>query len=192
MGATDKQTRDEVADRARYALDRLDGIRKVVDSPHASPEAVRRAYEEWNTKALEVLLRAVACWGRDGEAADDATVTLAVDDPIEEEPVDELDELRASCGFLHVRLRRDAMELAFAGNMGNGMHDVDDRMIRLGLFPVDAIRDLPSFCESGCPDYLYEASVAIPDLPEPLLRKVSALAGRIREKNGKDAFVPLT
>lgn len=188
MGATDKQMRNEIAGRARYALDRLDGIRKAADSPHSSPEAVRRAYEEWNTKALEVLLRAVACWGQDDGEVGDA----AVDDPVEEEVVSELDELRASCGFLHVRLRKESMELAFAGNMGNRLHDVDDRMIRLGLFPVDAIRNLPSFCERGCPDYLYEASVSVSDLPEPLLRKVSALAGRVREKSGEDAFVPLT
>ena len=80
MEVTDKQTRNEIAGRARYALDRLDGIRKAVDSPHSSPEAVRRAYEEWNTKALEVLLRAVACWGQD----DGEVGGAAVDDPVEE------------------------------------------------------------------------------------------------------------
>ena len=42
----------------------------------------------------------------------------------------EPDELRVSCGFLHMCLRKESMELAFAGPW-DSLHDVDDRFTYL-------------------------------------------------------------
>lgn len=101
----------------------------------------------------------------------------------------EKDEKRVrniSYGLLHVGLSRTEVTMSYAGNMGHGMRQVDRDMEEIGLFPTDEIRGLPSFTESGWPDYLWEASVRVADLPDELLAKVYDLAVRHAGATGTD------
>lgn len=97
-------------------------------------------------------------------------------------------EMRISLGFLTVGLTREKMTMSYAGNMGHNMTNVNERMEDLGLFITDDIRGLPSFAEKGWPDYLWEASVDIADLPETYVVQLLDLATRhedaMRERGG--------
>lgn len=80
-----------------------------------------------------------------------------------------------STGMLNAHFDGETMSVVYAGNMGSSMVDVDVDLQHLGLFPLSVMRDLPSFEESGHPDYLYKASVRLGDLTKPMRSRVETL-----------------
>ena len=84
--------------------------------------------------------------------------------------------------YLTVQEGDPRMALTFAGNMGQGIRDVNDCLAAMGLPCIEEMRaGCPSFSEKGSPDYLYKAKVRIDELSAGHRQVLAELVRRSNE-----------
>lgn len=82
-------------------------------------------------------------------------------------------------GHLVLHIDRQSLGITYTGNMGSSMSNVNGELQKLGLFAIDAFRQLPSFSEEGAPNYLYSATVNLEDLSESMRNRIDSLLQKV-------------